>query len=270
MEAAVRSRIALGAWRLWALVPILLLVGIIALFASTGHLAARPGRPGSAAGRQVRRPPGGVPSGRDHDPGHEPAAPETHDRGRHGRRRDRPVPRRRAGDAHPAAFEHRRRPLPVGRRRPLHGRDHELARNPDDNRDRRCDRDTRPFAAQLRRLCPDRPARRGHPGGARARLAALAPACRRAVARRIHGADGRPAHVPRVRRARRGPRPPGHASRGLPGTGADPARRRRQLPGSDVRLSAPLEGRSARAWCAARGRSSGNADRSRDRRAQPR
>ncbi len=36
MEAAVRSRITLGAWRLWALVPILLLVGVIALFASTG------------------------------------------------------------------------------------------------------------------------------------------------------------------------------------------------------------------------------------------
>jgi zinc transporter ZupT len=39
MEAgsvADRSRLRLGVWRLWALVPILLLVGVVALFASTG------------------------------------------------------------------------------------------------------------------------------------------------------------------------------------------------------------------------------------------
>jgi ZIP family zinc transporter len=35
-SAAAWSRFRLGAWRLWALVPILLLVGVVALFASTG------------------------------------------------------------------------------------------------------------------------------------------------------------------------------------------------------------------------------------------
>lgn len=35
-SAAASSRFRLGAWRLWALVPILLLVGVVALFASTG------------------------------------------------------------------------------------------------------------------------------------------------------------------------------------------------------------------------------------------
>ena len=184
------------------------------------RLVARPGRPGPPPAdefdvRRVEFQPGEITIRVTN-----PQRPRPHDRGGHGRRRDRPVPPRRAGNAHAAAFEHRRRPVPVGRRRPVHGRDHELDGNRDDDRHRRRDRDPRPLAAQLPRLCADRPARGCHPGGARARLAALAPSRRRAVARRIHGADGRLAHVPRVRRARRGARPPGHASRRLPGAGA--------------------------------------------------
>ena len=69
-------------WRLWALVPIVLLVGVVSLFASTRRLAARPRRRRTRRRRRVRHPPGRVQAGRDHDPGDEPAARGADDRAR--------------------------------------------------------------------------------------------------------------------------------------------------------------------------------------------
>ena len=214
MEAAAAPAAARRPWRLWALVPILLLVGVVALFASTGasllDLVGRAPPPADEFDvRRVEFKPGEIRI-RVTNPQRQELtiASVTVD--------DAIVPFRLDGpaDARPAALEHDRRPVPVGRGRPLHGRDHELERDRDDARRSPAAVETRgASAARLPRLRADRPARRRRPGRARARLAALAAARRRALARRVHGADRRAAHVPRVRRARRGARPPGRAAR---------------------------------------------------------
>ena len=63
-----------GHWRLWALVPLLLLAGVVALFASTRHLPSGPRRPRAAAPGSVQRPAGRVQAGRDQNPGDQSAA----------------------------------------------------------------------------------------------------------------------------------------------------------------------------------------------------
>ena len=102
-------------WRLWALVPLLLLAGVVALFASTGtsllDLVGRAPPPRDQFDvRRVEFKPGEI-SIRVTNP----QRAEAHDRERHRRRRDRPVHRRRPDRARPAALEHDRRSLPVGR-----------------------------------------------------------------------------------------------------------------------------------------------------------
>ena len=163
------------AWRLWALVPILLLVGVVAVFASTGasllDLVGRAPPPLDEFDiRRVEFKPG-----RDQDPGDESAAVKSSTIGdRDRRRRDRAVPARRPGESRPAALEHDRRPLPMGRGRSVHGRRHELERDRDELRRAGRGRDARRIAARIPRLRADRLPGRHRPGRARARLAALA------------------------------------------------------------------------------------------------
>ena len=137
-----------------------------------------------AAGRRVRRAPGRVPRGRDPRPGAEPAARRPDDRGRHGRRRDRPVHARRPRDARAAPLEHDRDPVRVGRGRPDRDRGHELDGDPDDHGGAGRAADARARRPRLPRLRADRRARRRRPRRARPPLAA-----RRCAA---HGRSGWP------------------------------------------------------------------------------
>ena len=61
-------------WRLWALVPILLLVGVVSVFAATGDSIGDLVGRNPPPTRRVRHPPGRVRARRDPDPRHEPAA----------------------------------------------------------------------------------------------------------------------------------------------------------------------------------------------------
>ena len=147
-------------WRLWALVPVLLLALAVGVVVTSGSsLADLVGHEPAARGR-VRHPAGRVLAGRDPDPRPQPAAGRPDDRERQRRRRDRPVHGRRPDDARPAALEHDRRPVRLGRGRPDHGRRDEL----DGDRDRRGDpgrdRDAAAVGRRLLRLRAHRAARR--------------------------------------------------------------------------------------------------------------
>ena len=97
--------------------------------------------------------------------------------------------------------------------------------------------------AQLPRLRLDRPARRGDPGGARPALAAVAAPRRARVARRVHGADRRPALLPRHRGAVGGPRAAGGPALVRSAVGARAPRRVVQLSGADLPFAAALRRR---------------------------
>ena len=135
-------------WRLWALVPIVLLVAVVSLFAARGDVAARARRREPAGGRRFRRSPGRVLAGRDPDPGHEPPARRPDDRHGHGRRRDRALHARRPGHPRTASLLDDRRPLRLGRGRADQRRNHQLDGHPDDGGDRGRGRDA---AARTRR-----------------------------------------------------------------------------------------------------------------------
>ena len=171
-----------GRFRLWTLVPLALLAAVVLAFAATGDSLTSLVRRQPAAGRRVRHSPGRVPSGRDPDPRHEPAAGRPDDRHGHGRRRDRAVLARRTGDARAAAFEHDRRAVRVGRGRADRRRRHQLDRDPDDRGDRRRRGDPRGLRAELPRLRRDRPARRR-----RSPSRSACSGCRRSGARRPNG-----------------------------------------------------------------------------------
>ena len=109
----------------------------------------------------------------------QPAAAGPDDRLGHGRRRDRAVHRRRAGDAEPAALEHRRDPVRLGRGRPDLGRRHELDGDRDGRGDRRRGRDPAAVGEGLPRLRDHRLPRRRRPRRARPALAAVAAPRRR-------------------------------------------------------------------------------------------
>ena len=138
------------AWRLWALVPIVLLALAVArrrLAAATGSSTSIGGTPPPADEFDVRRVE--FRAGRDPDPGAQPAAGRPDHRVGDRRRRDRPVHPRRAGDARPAALEHDRRPVRLGPGRPDRRRRHELDGDRDGRGDRRrpCRRRSRARAA---------------------------------------------------------------------------------------------------------------------------
>ena len=73
MEAGAATGSRRG-WQLWALLPILLLVGAVSLFATAGGSDRRPRGLEPAAGRRARHPAGVVRAGPDRDSGDEPAA----------------------------------------------------------------------------------------------------------------------------------------------------------------------------------------------------
>ena len=220
-----------------------------------------------AACRRARRPPRRVPPGeiriRVRNPQRERSTIALGDR----RRRDRAVPRRRAARARPAALEHDRRPVRLGRGRSDRRRRHQLDRHPDDEGDRRRRRDAERLGrgflgyAIIGFLVGVRPRR------ARPAVAPVAAARQPALAGRVHGADRRPAHVPRDRGAVRGVRAAGGAARPLGGPG--PRARSvssRQLPRDHLPLVAARRAAKAR-------RSGGrarDARRGRHRPAQPR
>ena len=119
-------------------------------------------------------------------------------------------------------------------------RRHEL----DGDRDGRGDPRGRAHAAaeraRLLRLRPHRAPRRRPARRARAALASVAAPRRSALARGVHGPHRRPADVPRRRGARRGARPAGRAPGVARRAGARPARRRRERARDDVPVRAPL------------------------------
>ncbi len=94
-------------WRLWALVPIVLIVAVVSIFASAGGSLVDLVGHESAAGRRVRHPAGRVQAGRDPRPRAQPAAGRPHDRRRRDRRRHRPVRGRGLADARPARVARR-------------------------------------------------------------------------------------------------------------------------------------------------------------------
>ena len=176
------------AWRLWALVPIVLLALAVALVVSQGDRVVDlvGGTPPPADEFDIRRVE--FRAGRDPDPGAQPAARRPDDRARDRRRRDRAVLGRRADDARPAPVEHDRRSVRLGRGGADRSRRHELDGHPDHARGTGRGPDAAAERARLPRLRADRPARRRRPGRARAALAPRPAAGRQAVARRLHGA----------------------------------------------------------------------------------
>ena len=117
MEAKAERRGDLS-WRLWALVPILLLAVAVGGYVASGSSLAGLIGSNPAAGGRVRHSPGRVQAGRDPGPGDESAAGRPDDRLHHRRRCDRPVLGRRASDSRPAALEHGRHSLRLDSRRP--------------------------------------------------------------------------------------------------------------------------------------------------------
>ena len=167
----------------------------------SGSSLVEPDRHEPAAGRRVRRPPGRVRAGRDPHPRHEPAAGRADDRLGDGRRRDRAVHARRPGDARPAALEHDRRPVRVGRGRADHRRHHELDRHRDVHEIPAAVETPSRIGAGLPRLRADRLPRRRVPIALGLLWLPSLRRAERAVARGLHGADRRAAHVPRRRGA---------------------------------------------------------------------
>ena len=105
-------------WRLWALVPLVLLVGVVALFAATGgSVLDLLGH--AAAGRRVRRAAGRVQARRDPRARDEPAAGGSDDRAGDGRRRDRAVSPRRRPDALAPSLRDDRDPVRMGQDEPI-------------------------------------------------------------------------------------------------------------------------------------------------------
>ena len=102
-----------------------------------------------------------------------------------------------------------------------------------------------PALEGIPRLRDHRHARRRAPGRARPALAAGAASGEPGLARRLHGADRRPAHVPRRRGADRGLRAAGGAAVGARRQRPRPARGRAQLPRHDRALRPPEQGRAA-------------------------
>ena len=94
-----------------------------------------------------------------------------------------------------------------------------------------------PSPQGISRLRPRRAARRRCPGRARDALAALTAAGETRVARSVHGADRRAALVPRARGAVRGVRAASGAALGARRGGRRPARVRRLLPHAHVSLA---------------------------------
>ena len=202
MEAgSLATRLSGARWRLWALVPILALVGAVSLFATMAGLLARPRGQEPAAGGRARHPARRVPTRRDQDQGHESAARRHHHRHGDRRRCDRPLPTRRRPHARAAALDRNRHPLRLGSGRADLGRSHQLERNPDDAGDPRSGRDASGFGERISRLRGDRLPRRDRARGARARLAPVASTGEPRVARRVHGTHGRPPDLPRARGA---------------------------------------------------------------------
>ena len=211
-SATARGRMG---WRLWAVVPVLLLAIAVGARRHERLVARRPRRDEPAARRRVRHPPRRVLARRDPDHCPEPAAGRPDDRERERRRRDRAVHGRRADDARTPPLEHDRRPVRLGGGGPDHGGRDELDRNPDREGDPGGDRDPGAVGRRLLRLRADRSARRRAPRRARASLAARAPAGEPRVALGVHGLHRRPAHVPRARGADGSLRAAGRSSRPL-------------------------------------------------------
>ena len=200
-------------WRLWALVPIVLLVAVVSLFAARGGslldlVGENPPPPDEFDVRRVEFSPGEIRI-RVTNPQREDLtiATVTVD--------DAIVPftRRRPSHARAAALGDDRRPVRLGRGRADRRRRDELDRHPDDARDRGRGRDARAEPGGLPRLRADRRPRRHRPGRARPALAAVAPARAARVAGGVHGADRRAADLPRARGAHRGARAAGGAAR---------------------------------------------------------
>ena len=168
----------------------LLLALLVGLFVWTGDsIVDLVGRNPPPGGR-VRHPPRRVPAGGDPRPRAQPAGAGAHHRVRDGRRRHRPVLARRPAHAQAAPFEHSCDPVRLGARRADLGRRDELDRDPDDRGGTCRGGDAAALAARLPRLRDHRLPRRRGAGRPRPTLAAFAPACRRALARRVHGTAG--------------------------------------------------------------------------------
>ena len=180
-------------WRLWAL------VADPAARRASSRSSPRPAaRSSTSSGRTRRRPTSSTSARSSSSPGEirirvtNPQQRRPDDRLGHGRRRDRPVHARRRRDARPAALEHDRRPLRLGRGRADLGRRDELDRDRDDEGDRRRGRD----AGARRREASSATASIGLLVGIVPVALGLLwlPSLRRAraaVARGVHGADGR-------------------------------------------------------------------------------
>ena len=261
-----RQRARAPRWRLWALVPIVLLVAVVSLFAARGGSLLDLVGEIHPRGR-VRRAPRRVLAGRDLDPRDEPAARGPHHRHGDGRRRDRPLHRRRADDPGPAAARPRSS-FPTRGSRTSRSRSGSRAR-PASRRPRRSPPPSRPPAepegflgyAIIGALVGIVPVALGL-------LWLLRFAARGRVARGVHGPDRRAPHVPGRRGA---PRPWSSRPRRLAPSGAPGSSSWRgcELPGADVPLAAARQegGRAGRARSAAR---PGAARGHRHRRPQPR
>ena len=202
-------------WRLWALVPIVLLVAVVSLFAARGGslLELVGENPPPADAFDVRRV--------EFSPG------EIRIRVTNPQREDLTIATVTVDDAI-VPFT-RRRP---GRRSGGCARRRSSSRTPGSRtsrspsasparpgiqttqaRSRPRSRPRRPSADGLPRLRPHRRARRHRAGRPRPALAPVAPARAARVAGGVHGPDRRAAHLPRRRGARRGARAPGRAAR---------------------------------------------------------
>ena len=256
-------------WRLWALLPIVLLVGVVSLFVAsgdslTGLIRDNPPAADTFDIRRVEFHPGEIRI-RVTNPQPEDLTIAVGDRGR----RDRAVLTRRAADARSAALVDDRRAVRVGAGRADLGRRHLLHGDPDDRGDRGRRRDAVDRRAQRPRLRTDRLPRRRRADRVRIALAPVAAPRRAAVARGFHGAHRRAAHVPRSRSPRRGARPSGRASGRSRRAGPCPPGRRWELPDARPHLRA-LQRRVVGARRTPRRTRARDAGRHRHRAAQPR
>ena len=223
-------------WRLWALVPVVLLALAVTVVVSPGRPGRRPRRR-----RALRRPTSSTSGASSSAPG------EIRILVRNPQRDDLTIASVTVDDAivpftldGPATLGRLRSSTVVVAydwvpERAARGRGHELDGDPDDARDRR------------RRCSTPQPGPRGFlgygligllvgvvPVAPRPPLAAVPPAREPVLDRRVHGAHRRPADVPRGRGALRGARAAGRASPGARRPGARPPRARRQRSRDDV------------------------------------
>ena len=211
-SGSLAARLSGAHWRLWALLPIVALVGVVAIFVSTGSsllelVGQNPPPADELDIRRVEFRPGEIKI-KVTNPQRDDItiASVTVD--------DAIVPYSLDGDRTLERLRSSTVVIPYDwvDGEPLVRRRDELERDRDLEGDPGRGRDAPGLGEGILRLRRDRAVRRRHTGRARAGLAPVAPAGEPGVARRVHGAHRGTAHVPRVRGALRGVRAPGSAS----------------------------------------------------------